>query len=328
MRTNDLKEQIELDVRLALDALRSAEEQVKVAKEGLELAENELAQARRRYDAGVAGGLEVTDAQTRLERARDNQTAALYQYNVARVDLAQAMGNVRERACSMKKRISILVVLIVAAAGAAVYAFRGTGATPTNRIVVSGNIELTEVNIAFKTAGRLIERRWTKATGEEGAGDRAARPRSACGAAGARGGGRAVVASRNWRRRRRRSNGSGRRWRRISSSARRTWRRARRGWRSCATARGRRRSRTPRRRWTRRRPRPDRARKDWERAQTLHKNDDISTAQFDQYRTRWRDRAEAALKSAQEREALVLAGPRAEQVGGAGGAGGAGARGA
>ena len=54
VRTNDLKEQIELDVRLALDALQSAEEQVKVAKEGLELAENELAQARRRYDAGVA----------------------------------------------------------------------------------------------------------------------------------------------------------------------------------------------------------------------------------------------------------------------------------
>jgi len=94
-RTEDLKEQVELDVRLALDALGSAEEQVKVAREGLELAGNELAQARRRYDAGVAGSLEVTDAQTRLERARDNQISALYQHSVARVDLAQAMGNVR-----------------------------------------------------------------------------------------------------------------------------------------------------------------------------------------------------------------------------------------
>jgi outer membrane protein len=94
-RTNDLKEQIELDVRLALDELRSAEEQVTVAKEGLELAGNELAQARRRYEAGVAGSLEITDAQTRLERARDNQIAALYQYNVAHIDMAQAMGNVR-----------------------------------------------------------------------------------------------------------------------------------------------------------------------------------------------------------------------------------------
>ena len=96
VRTNDLKEQIELDVRLALDALASAEEQVRVAREGLELAENELRQARRRYDAGVAVSLEVTDAQTRLERARDNQTAALYNFNVARIDLAQSMGAVRK----------------------------------------------------------------------------------------------------------------------------------------------------------------------------------------------------------------------------------------
>jgi outer membrane protein len=95
VRTNDLKEQIELDVRLALDGLDSAEQQVKVAKEGLELSENELAQARRRVDAGVAISVEVTDAQTRLERARDNQTAALYNYNVARIDLAQSMGKVR-----------------------------------------------------------------------------------------------------------------------------------------------------------------------------------------------------------------------------------------
>ena len=95
VRTGDLKQQIELDVRLALDGLESAEQQVKVAKEGLELSENELAQARRRVDAGVAISVEVTDAQTRLERARDNQTAALYNYNVARIDLAQSMGKVR-----------------------------------------------------------------------------------------------------------------------------------------------------------------------------------------------------------------------------------------
>jgi outer membrane protein len=95
VRTSDLKAQIDLDVRLALDALHSAEEQVKVAREGLELAESELAQARRRYESGIAYGLEVTDAQTRLERARDNQTAALYNYNLARIDLQQSMGNVR-----------------------------------------------------------------------------------------------------------------------------------------------------------------------------------------------------------------------------------------
>jgi outer membrane protein TolC len=95
VRTTDLKEQIELDVRLALDSLTSAAEEVQVAKDGLELSESELTQARRRYEGGVANSLEVTDAQTRLERARDNQTDALYNYNLARIDLAQAMGKVR-----------------------------------------------------------------------------------------------------------------------------------------------------------------------------------------------------------------------------------------
>ena len=95
VKTNDLKDQIELEVQLALDSLQSADDQVKVAKEGLELAENELAQARRRYTAGVANSLEVTDAQTRLERARDNQTAALYNFSAARIDLTQAMGTIR-----------------------------------------------------------------------------------------------------------------------------------------------------------------------------------------------------------------------------------------
>jgi outer membrane protein TolC len=96
LRTNDLKEQIELDIRLALDSLHSAEDQVKVAQDGLALAENESAQARRRYDAGVASSLEVTDAQTRLERARDNQIAALFNYSLARIDLGQALGTIRK----------------------------------------------------------------------------------------------------------------------------------------------------------------------------------------------------------------------------------------
>ncbi|HUE04337.1 MAG TPA: TolC family protein [Bryobacteraceae bacterium] len=96
VRSNDLHEQIELEVRMALDSLHSAEEQVKVAEAGLSLAQSELTQARRRYDAGVASRLEVTDAQTRLERARDNQIAALFNHNVSRFDLGQATGTIRE----------------------------------------------------------------------------------------------------------------------------------------------------------------------------------------------------------------------------------------
>jgi HlyD family secretion protein len=57
----------------------------------------------------------------------------------------------------------------------------------------------------------------------------------------------------------------------------------------------------------------DRARNDWDRAQTLYKSEDISTQQFDQFRNRFRS-ADAQLKQAKQREALVLAGPRAEVI--------------
>ena len=95
VRTNDLHEQIELEVRMALDSLHSAEEQAKVAEAGFALAQSEFTQARRRYEAGVASSLEVTDAQTRLERARNNRIAALFNHNVARIDLGQATGTIQ-----------------------------------------------------------------------------------------------------------------------------------------------------------------------------------------------------------------------------------------
>jgi len=95
IRTQDLRDQIELEIRVALDAMGSAQEQVQAAQEGLRLAEQELAQAERRYKAGVATSIEVTDAQTRLERARENQIGALFAFNIARVDLGEAQGTIR-----------------------------------------------------------------------------------------------------------------------------------------------------------------------------------------------------------------------------------------
>jgi outer membrane protein len=95
-RTHDLEQQVELDVRLAFDSIASAANEVSTAREGVDLSDKELAQAKRRYTAGVANSLEVTDAQTRLDRARDNLIQALYDYNVARIDLATATGRIRE----------------------------------------------------------------------------------------------------------------------------------------------------------------------------------------------------------------------------------------
>ncbi|MBI4456089.1 MAG: TolC family protein [Acidobacteria bacterium] len=95
IKTKDLQRQIKLEILLALDNLRSAEEQVKVAEEGLQLSQQELAQARRRYQAGMTSSVEVADAQTRLERATDNRIAALFSYNLARISLGEAMGVIR-----------------------------------------------------------------------------------------------------------------------------------------------------------------------------------------------------------------------------------------
>lgn len=57
----------------------------------------------------------------------------------------------------------------------------------------------------------------------------------------------------------------------------------------------------------------EQARLDWDRAQELFKNDDISKAQYDQYRMRL-DSTSAILRQAQEREAMVVEGPRKEDI--------------
>lgn len=55
------------------------------------------------------------------------------------------------------------------------------------------------------------------------------------------------------------------------------------------------------------------AKADWERAERLIKNDDISAQQHDQFRTKFRA-SEAALRRAQETFDLVKEGPRKEQI--------------
>ncbi len=93
VRVKDLNDEIDLEVRVALERLDTAEAQFKTAQAGLELAQVELDQTSRRYAEGVAGSIEVTDAQTKLARAQDNRIAALFGHNVARIDLNYALGS-------------------------------------------------------------------------------------------------------------------------------------------------------------------------------------------------------------------------------------------
>ncbi|HXF06791.1 MAG TPA: HlyD family efflux transporter periplasmic adaptor subunit [Blastocatellia bacterium] len=57
----------------------------------------------------------------------------------------------------------------------------------------------------------------------------------------------------------------------------------------------------------------ERAARDWERAKVLRENDDISVAQFDQFKTRY-EAAQAQLRQAEERLALLVEGPRPETI--------------
>jgi HlyD family secretion protein len=212
----------------------------------------------------------------------------------------------------MKKRIAIFIV-IAAVAVAAVYAFRGAARRPDNRLIVSGNIELTEINIAFKTAGRLIER-----TVDEGDPvtrgqviarlDRdqliAQRQRETAALEAARSQLAQSETSVAWQQQTLAADIAQRQADLGASEAKLT--ELKNGARPQEKEQARAVVDSAQSEY-------DRARRDWERAQPLFQKDDISALQFDQYRNRFQS-AEAALKNAKQAEALVLAGPRSEEV--------------
>ena len=95
VRERDLRQQIAADVDGALLDLGSAAAQQAIAVERLRLAQDELDQARERFRAGVAGNIEVIDAQSNLIRARDTDIDARFAAASARVALARAVGVAR-----------------------------------------------------------------------------------------------------------------------------------------------------------------------------------------------------------------------------------------
>ena len=91
-----LEAQIVSDVKTALDQLNAARTSVDVANLGFQLAQEEVAQAQRRFAAGVTTNVEVITAQDELARASDNRIGALYQFNLSRAALARATGGIEE----------------------------------------------------------------------------------------------------------------------------------------------------------------------------------------------------------------------------------------
>lgn len=96
IRMKDVSDQVTLEVRNALLTLESSTQQVAVAEKGMELALKELTFARDRFTAGLTTNIEVTNAQTSVARARDNQIEALFRFNASRINLARAKGEIEK----------------------------------------------------------------------------------------------------------------------------------------------------------------------------------------------------------------------------------------
>lgn len=90
----ELRNRIALEVKTSQAQLDAAQHEVDVANLGVKLAQEEVSQARDRFQAGVANNIEVISAQDALARANDNQIAALYGYNQSRADLSHAIGQI------------------------------------------------------------------------------------------------------------------------------------------------------------------------------------------------------------------------------------------
>jgi outer membrane protein TolC len=94
VRRRDLEQQAQADVRGALIDLSGAREQLAAATERLSLAEQEVVQARDRFNAGVAGNADVVNASLALTSSRTLVNDAETLYQLARVSLARATGSV------------------------------------------------------------------------------------------------------------------------------------------------------------------------------------------------------------------------------------------
>ena len=92
----NLRGQIDYEVRTALLDLNAAADQVEVARSSVDLANQTLTQARDRFAAGVTDNLEVVQAQESVASANESYISSLYAHNLAKVELARAVGFAEE----------------------------------------------------------------------------------------------------------------------------------------------------------------------------------------------------------------------------------------
>lgn len=91
-RLDNLRAQIDSDVRAALLNLQSSADQVNVARSNIDLAEETLVQSRDRFSAGVTDTVEVVQSEEAVASAHEQYISSLYNYNYAKISLARAVG--------------------------------------------------------------------------------------------------------------------------------------------------------------------------------------------------------------------------------------------
>jgi outer membrane protein TolC len=88
----DLRAEVDYDVRTAFLDLQATSEQLQVATRARELAQQQLTQARDRFSAGVTNNIEVVQAQQAVAESSEQYISALYGYNVAKALLSRGIG--------------------------------------------------------------------------------------------------------------------------------------------------------------------------------------------------------------------------------------------
>jgi outer membrane protein TolC len=76
--------------------LQAALHQVELGRQEVQLANEEVSLSQGRFQSGVTDNIEVTAAQDSLARANDAEIGALFRYNIARAQLARAVGGAEQ----------------------------------------------------------------------------------------------------------------------------------------------------------------------------------------------------------------------------------------
>lgn len=91
---DELNNAVEREFKFALLEMDSRYAQIEIAHDEVRLGQDEVEQARERYNEGLADNRELIDAQQRLADAENSHLRALYMYRLSRLDFARAIGSV------------------------------------------------------------------------------------------------------------------------------------------------------------------------------------------------------------------------------------------